>query len=132
MMRITTILCTLALVAGMAAHPAAAYDFKEINDRYGHLAGDDILRNIGSLLKASIRQEDEAFRWGGDEFVILFHNQNVEVARRRMAEVQDRLRGFRLRGHGVLPISFSWGTAEGGAALRKALTTSGGGRARTR
>lgn len=89
-------------------------DFKEINDRYGHLAGDEILRNIGSLLKASIRQEDEAFRWGGDEFVILFHNQNVEVARRRMAEIQDRLRGFRLRGHGVLPISFSWGTAEGG------------------
>lgn len=87
-------------------------DFKEINDRYGHLAGDEILRNIGHLLRASIRQQDEAFRWGGDEFVILFHNQDVAVARTRMAAIQNRLRAFRVRGHGSLPISFSWGTAE--------------------
>ena len=60
-------------------------NFKDINDRYGHLAGDEILRNIGHLLQASIRHEDEAFRWGGDEFVILFHNQRPEVARKRMA-----------------------------------------------
>ncbi len=87
-------------------------DFKEINDRYGHVAGDDILRNIGHLLRASIRPEDEAFRWGGDEFVVLFQNQKRDVAQRRMGEIETRLRGFRVRGHGVLPISFSWGTAE--------------------
>ena len=52
-------------------------NFKDINDRYGHLVGDEILRNVGSLLQASIRHEDEAFRWGGDEFVILFHNQQL-------------------------------------------------------
>ena len=52
-------------------------NFKDINDRYGHLVGDEILRNIGNLLQASIRHEDEAFRWGGDEFVILFHNQRA-------------------------------------------------------
>ena len=84
-------------------------DFKEINDRYGHLVGDEILRNIGHLLRASIRPEDEAFRWGGDEFVILFQNQDQAVARARMGEIQRRLRGFRVRGHGMLPISFSWG-----------------------
>ena len=50
-------------------------NFKDVNDRYGHLVGDEILRNIGNLLQSSIRHEDEAFRWGGDEFVILFHNQ---------------------------------------------------------
>ncbi len=55
-------------------------NFKEINDRFGHLVGDEILRNIGNLLHASIRHEDEAFRWGGDEFVILFLNQLPEVA----------------------------------------------------
>lgn len=97
-------------------------DFKEINDRYGHLAGDEILRNIGHLLRTSIRQEDEAFRWGGDEFVILFHNQDESVARARMDEIRRRLQTFRVRGHGMLPISFSWGTAEcGGRGLRDVL-----------
>ena len=97
-------------------------NFKEINDRYGHLVGDEILRSIGSLLQSSIRAADEAFRWGGDEFVILFHNQNSEVARRRMGEIAARLDTFQVRGYGVLPISFSWGTADTqGRPLREAL-----------
>jgi diguanylate cyclase (GGDEF)-like protein len=97
-------------------------NFKEVNDRYGHLVGDEILRNIGNLLRSSVRHEDEAFRWGGDEFVILFHNQHNEVANKRMQEISARLREFRVRGHGVLPITFSWGTAEAaGRILREAL-----------
>jgi diguanylate cyclase (GGDEF)-like protein len=97
-------------------------NFKDVNDRFGHLVGNEILRNIGNLLQASIRHEDEAFRWGGDEFVILFHNQRADVARKRMAEIELRLRDFRVRGFGILPISFSWGTAEAyGRTLRDAL-----------
>ncbi len=87
-------------------------NFKEVNDCYGHLVGDEILRHIGNLLRASIRKEDEAFRWGGDEFVILFQNQCPEVAEKRMEELDLRLRDFRVRGLGVLPVGFSWGTAE--------------------
>jgi diguanylate cyclase (GGDEF)-like protein len=97
-------------------------NFKDINDRYGHLVGDEILRNIGNLLRSSIRHEDEAFRWGGDEFVVLFHNQQASVAAKRMTAIEARLRDFRVRGYGVLPISFSWGTAEAnGRSLREAL-----------
>ena len=97
-------------------------EFKEINDRYGHLVGDEILRAVGHLLRTSIRHEDEAFRWGGDEFVVLFHNQHQGVAQSRMQEIATRLRGFRVRGHGILPISFSWGTAEAkGDSLREVL-----------
>jgi diguanylate cyclase (GGDEF)-like protein len=97
-------------------------NFKDINDRYGHLVGDEILRNIGHLLQASIRQSDEAFRWGGDEFVVLFHNQVGEIAQRRMTDIEGRLREFQVRGLGVLPITFSWGTAEAaGRSLREAL-----------
>jgi len=96
--------------------------FKEINDRYGHLVGDEILRHIGHLLQTSIRSEDAAFRWGGDEFVVLFHNNPPRTAGPRMAEIESRLREFRVRGFGVLPISFSWGAAEGrGRTLREAL-----------
>jgi diguanylate cyclase (GGDEF)-like protein len=97
-------------------------NFKDINDRFGHLVGDEILRHIGNLLQASIRTSDEAFRWGGDEFVILFHNQSAGVAQTRMAAIEQRLKDFRFRGFGVLPISFSWGTADAyGRPLREAL-----------
>jgi two-component system cell cycle response regulator len=97
-------------------------NFKDVNDRYGHLVGDEILRNIGNLLQTSIRHEDEAFRWGGDEFVILFRGQRVEVAARRMADLEHRLRDFRVRGLGMLPITFSWGTADTeGRGLREAV-----------
>jgi diguanylate cyclase (GGDEF)-like protein len=97
-------------------------EFKEINDRYGHLVGDEILRAVGHLLRTSIRPEDEAFRWGGDEFVVLFHNGDPGIATSRMREIAGRLRGFRVRGHGILPISFSWGTAEdGGRTLREVV-----------
>jgi len=97
-------------------------NFKEINDRYGHLVGDEILRNVGHLLANSIRHQDEAYRWGGDEFVILFLDQRPDVAKQRMAAIEARLRDFRVRGFGVLPISFSWGTSDGrGRSLRDAL-----------
>jgi len=110
-----------AVFAGVAA-VCDMDSFKEINDRHGHLAGDEILHNIGRLLHSSIRGEDEAFRWGGDEFVILFRDRRAEVARRRMANIEAHLRDFQLRGFGALPISFSWGTAEGGGrALRETL-----------
>ena len=97
-------------------------NFKDVNDRYGHLIGDEILRNIGHLLQSSIRHEDMAFRWGGDEFVILFRNQRTDVAARRLEAIEGRLREFRVRGIGMLPITFSWGTADTqGRALREAL-----------
>lgn len=97
-------------------------NFKEVNDRYGHLVGDEILRAVGHLLRTSVRPEDEAFRWGGDEFVVFFHNQDRAVAQRRMEDIARRLRDFRVRGHGILPITFSWGIADGsGRPLREVL-----------
>jgi diguanylate cyclase (GGDEF)-like protein len=97
-------------------------NFKHVNDRYGHLVGDEILRAAGRLLRSSIRSEDQAFRWGGDEFVILFSNLNPETARGRMDGIQARLQDFRVRGYGALPVSFSWGLAEcAGESLRQPL-----------
>jgi diguanylate cyclase (GGDEF)-like protein len=97
-------------------------NFKEINDRYGHLVGDEILQSIGKLLTSSVRAEDEAYRWGGDEFVILFHNQQAELALRRIGEIALRLSDFRVRGYGLLPVTFSWGVADARArTLREAL-----------
>ena len=87
--------------------------FKDINDRFGHLVGDEVLRSVGHLIRTSIRVEDEAFRWGGDEFVIVFRHQHLELVRGRMAVLEERLRTFRIRGHGLFPLGLSWGAAEG-------------------
>jgi diguanylate cyclase (GGDEF)-like protein len=97
-------------------------NFKSVNDHFGHLVGDEILRNVGHLLRFSIRREDEAFRWGGDEFVILFRNQNLPVVKTRMLALRRRLQDFRVRGFGALPISFSWGVSEAsGGPLRQVV-----------
>ena len=81
---------------------------------------------MGHLLRTSIRPEDEAFRWGGDEFVVLFHNGDPEVVGARMREIGERLREFRIRGHGILPISFSWGASYShGRPLREVVDEAG-------
>ncbi|CCO25205.1 sensor domain-containing diguanylate cyclase [Maridesulfovibrio hydrothermalis] len=46
-------------------------DFKKYNDTYGHAAGDVVLENIGSLIRKSLRETDRAFRYGGEEFLII-------------------------------------------------------------
>lgn len=54
--------------------------FKSYNDLYGHLEGDRMLSRIGKLLKASIRDYEQAFRFGGEEFVILLPDTGTEEA----------------------------------------------------
>jgi diguanylate cyclase (GGDEF)-like protein len=97
-------------------------DFKRINDGYGHLVGDEILHGVGKLVRSSIRDEDLAFRWGGDEFVIFFRSTNTRMVEGRMRKIEGHLREFRIRQHGIIPVHFSWGiTTTAGRALRESL-----------
>lgn len=61
--------------------------FKEINDRFGHNSGDEVLRAVGSYLAKSIRSTDYAARLGGDEFAILFVRAEHRRARERAREL---------------------------------------------
>jgi len=56
-------------------------NFKEVNDRYGHLVGDFVLVKIVEMIKKSIRHENKIYRYGGDEFVIVFNRMNLETAK---------------------------------------------------
>jgi len=62
--------------------------FKTYNDNYGHLAGDKLLGQISGIMRRVIRSADQAFRYGGDEFAILFPQTSIEDA----YEVAERLR----------------------------------------
>jgi diguanylate cyclase (GGDEF)-like protein/PAS domain S-box-containing protein len=62
--------------------------FKQVNDRYGHAAGDEAIRSLAACLADGIRRGDLAARWGGDEFCILFpgsrsHDAEISVERIR-------------------------------------------------
>jgi len=56
-------------------------DFKNVNDVFGHNEGDKILAEVGSSLRANIRKTDTTFRIGGDEFIIIFPDTSLEVAK---------------------------------------------------
>lgn len=63
-------------------------DFKTINDVYGHLAGDRVLRTIGQLLQLQIRENDSVARIGGDEFAILLAKCSGEMGISRAEEIE--------------------------------------------
>ncbi|MFN2340859.1 MAG: diguanylate cyclase [Halanaerobium sp.] len=54
--------------------------FKKFNDTYGHKIGDQVLEKVASLIKEEKREEDFAARWGGEEFLILLPETNIEQA----------------------------------------------------
>jgi diguanylate cyclase (GGDEF)-like protein len=62
--------------------------FKSVNDRYGHLSGDAVLRQIAAALKRQARRVDLAARYGGEEFVLLLAN----AGRKEAFETAERLR----------------------------------------
>ncbi len=68
-------------------------DFKQINDRFGHRAGDEVLRQIGARLKTVLRDSDTVGRLSGDEFVMLVDSAGLDVAPELVAErILDVLR----------------------------------------
>jgi two-component system, cell cycle response regulator len=63
-------------------------NFKTVNDGFGHVTGDEVLRNVARIVAASVRVTDSAARYGGEEFGIVF----TQTAAQGVAEVTERLR----------------------------------------
>jgi len=65
--------------------------FKAFNDKYGHLAGDKLLRRIGRIISRAIRSSDQAFRYGGDEFAILLPQTALDAAHQVTERVRKKI-----------------------------------------
>jgi len=86
-------------------------ELKQLNDRYGHQAGDEGLTRVGEMLVEGVRSDDLVARIGGDEFAVLFVGEPIFVADRVMRRVSERISGQQLS-IGVPVPTVSWGLAQ--------------------
>ena len=92
--------------------------FKSINDRYGHLTGDDVLRFMGQSMRQVFRSEDVLCRWGGDEFVVFVRGFADEKAMRDRLGILRKTMGTFTHQGASLGITLSIG----GVCLRSGTT----------
>jgi diguanylate cyclase len=71
--------------------------FKQVNDTYGHLLGDKVIRVVAQIIKANIKGKDIAARYGGEEFVILLPDTPVQGARVLAENIRSTIAGSRIR-----------------------------------
>lgn len=65
--------------------------FKKINDTWGHLYGDEVLRDVAECLRQSTRRQDLVARYGGEEFVLLLPQADITSAHHVAQRIQSRL-----------------------------------------
>jgi diguanylate cyclase (GGDEF)-like protein len=87
--------------------------FKSINDGYGHLVGDKVLREVAGRIRAALREFDTVGRYGGEEFVILLEDTSPHTAHQIAERVRVRIEAEPIRGAGhSLQITLSQGLAQ--------------------
>lgn len=89
-------------------------NFKIFNDTYSHLAGDELLKAIGKLLKDTFRESDISVRFGGEEFVVVLLNTTLDKAMNKMEELREKIKSLTLYFKGSLlkNVTISIGVAE--------------------
>lgn len=83
--------------------------FKAINDQYGHSVGDEVLLKVANSLKSQVRENDIVIRYGGDEFVILFHKIPAEILKNRLLVIKNNIKKLKIDEHPEIEFSISIG-----------------------
>ena len=84
-------------------------NLKQINDRFGHPAGDAAIYHTAQAIRAILRSQDELVRYGGDEFLLLFHNLPQNILRRKLEDICRAVRALRVADLPELRITVSIG-----------------------
>jgi diguanylate cyclase (GGDEF)-like protein len=86
-------------------------DFKTINDNFGHLAGDVVIKDIAEILKRSVRVFDICTRFGGEEFAIVMPDSDADDAVSSAERIRQRIEGYQSLDLGGMRITASIGVA---------------------
>ena len=87
--------------------------FKNVNDTYGHDFGDVVLKEASNFIKNRLEDDDEIYRWGGEEFVISFTNQDMNMVFEKLNNIREELSNYNITdGVTNLKITASFGLAE--------------------
>lgn len=92
--------------------------FKQVNDRYGHTVGDEVIRRMGAIIRGSLREGDVAGRYGGDEFGVLLAGATLEMADRVAERIRTGVASATFDSAPGLACTVSIGVAAGGSLAR--------------
>lgn len=79
--------------------------FKQVNDTFGHIAGDDILIHFSNLLKANFRSNDVIARLGGDEFIVFMPNAPLEIIEKRASKICELVQNIVKEPYNIVSVS---------------------------
>ena len=92
-------------------------NFKNFNDTYGHLIGDEVLITMAQTVSKALRETDTFARWGGEEFVILFQNTSKNTAKEVSQKLKDKIQANKHKVAGTITASFGVTQYEEGDTL---------------
>ncbi|MCF0130253.1 MAG: GGDEF domain-containing protein, partial [Pseudobutyrivibrio sp.] len=93
--------------------------FKKVNDTYGHEAGDDVLKAVTRIINDAVKTRGFVARWGGEEFLVVFENTDLETATKLLNKLLEKLRAEEIKsntdkGIQTIKITMSFGVTPGG------------------
>jgi diguanylate cyclase (GGDEF)-like protein len=91
--------------------------FKVINDRFGHLYGDEVLILVAKRLRMALRAEDHIFRYGGEEFVVLLRSITLAQARGVVERLRAAIEGYAFPQVGTVTVSIGFAATQAGTPV---------------
>jgi diguanylate cyclase (GGDEF)-like protein len=95
--------------------------FKKVNDSFGHNVGDDVLLEFSKILRRCVRPSDRVYRWGGEEFLVLLPNTDLEFAKAVCNRVMKDLSNFQFDHVGKITASIGVAVLEYGDDMNSFL-----------